>query len=142
LIVVAPDPPEQLQHAIAMAIAKQVQENLKNSVCLFVDADEKEPLGCGFAVSADTVHTCAHHWQTENKSIGSEVKCCYGKTENNKLHTMKIIKIDDRLDCCVLERKGDAQFPDFLCRFWTSLRIFQKLLRFSWLLIRLVSTRI
>ena len=113
MVALTRDPTEDQQQS-DIAMAKAVQQKLENSVCLFVAEDEKELLGCGFAVSGDRVFTCAHRWPTETNLIGSEVKCFYGSPENNKLCTMKIINFDGRLDHCVLERQGDAPFPDFL----------------------------
>lgn len=75
------------------------------------------------SVSADTVYTCAHHWldPTQNTSKlsvseGSEVKCYYGKQENNQVYTMKINKLNKKLDYCVLVRQGAPPIPDFLQR--------------------------
>jgi hypothetical protein len=61
-----------------------------------------------------SVHS-AHHWADENEvAVGHEVMCIYGNPSNKKCYTLKIETMDQKVDYCILERLGDAPFPEWL----------------------------
>ena len=95
---------------MAGVIPQETIEKIMNSVCLFVEAEVG--LACGFAISDAKVYTAAHHWKDDkNKWLaaeGSEVHCLYGKLEDNNRYTLRINKLDKRLDYCVLERRASV----------------------------------
>lgn len=86
---------------MAGAIPQQTIAKLRNSVCLFVEAEEA--LGCGFAISDAKVYSAvARLWKDEDEdkwlaAEGTEVQCFYGKLESNNRYTLKITKLDKRL---------------------------------------------
>mmetsp|Transcript_17249 Transcript_17249/g.47169 ORF Transcript_17249/g.47169 Transcript_17249/m.47169 type:complete len:331 (-) Transcript_17249:138-1130(-) len=109
------EPQQQLVGLPEDTVAK-----IENSVCVLIE--DGKNFGSGFAVSNNRVYTAAHHWEEDDDQgttyfavkVGDKVKCMYGKPSDNKRYDLQIVKLDPRLDYCVLELTEGCTFSEWL----------------------------
>lgn len=102
-------------------MSEEVIVKMENSVCLLIE--KGKTFGSGFAVSNSQVYTAAHHWEEEEDkegatsfavAVGDKVECIHGKPSANKHYNLQVVKLDERLDYCILEIIGDHTFTEWL----------------------------